>query len=174
MQIKIHQKAKKVLIVILVLTLTAIVVLALRPAQFPKDQVVETAPATDSQAAVDAVTAFYTLDYTESQDLWAARVCAHATEEGCTIVRSFFAPAMQDLLHENFIQTGCTALPVQLVEETGVTRIWQVEATLDHPWIGLNAQTQMVFVEMAQEDGQWLMNRILFEQETDRLNTATP
>lgn len=174
MQIKIHQKAKKVLIVILVLTLTAIVFLALRPDLFPKDQVVETAPATDSQAAVDAVTAFYTLDYAESPESWAARVCIHATEKGCAIVRSYFAPAMQDLLQENFIQTGCTVLPVRLVNETEDTRVWHVEATIDHPWMGLDAQIQMIFVEMAQENGQWLMNRILFEQEVERLNTATP
>jgi hypothetical protein len=81
---------------------------------------------------------------------------------------------MKDLLQENFIQTGCTVLPVRLVDDTGDTRIWQVEATIDHPWLGLDAQTQMVFVEMAQENGQWLMNRIMFEQEVDRLNTATP
>jgi len=174
MQIKIHQKTKKVLIVILVLTLTAIVFLALRPALFPKLQAVETTTATDSQAAVDAVTAFYTLDYTESPESWAARVCIHATEEGCAIVSSYFSPAMQGLLQENFIQTGCTVMPVRLVEDTGDIRIWQVEATLDHPWMGLDTQTQMVFVEMAQENGQWLMNRIMFEQEVDRLNTATP
>ena len=174
MHIKIHQKAKKVMVVILVLSMIAIVFLALRPALFPTHQILDTAPAADAQAAVDAVKAFYTLDYTESSDVWAARVCAHATEEGCAIVRSYFAPAMQHLLQENFIQTGCTAMPVRLAEDTGNTRIWQVEATLDHPWMGLDAQTQMVFVEMAQENGQWLMNRILFEQETDQLDTATP
>lgn len=174
MQIQIHQKAKKVLVIILILSLIGIVFLALRPALFPRHETLETTPAPDAQAAVDAVTAFYTLDYTESPDVWAARVCAYATEDGCAIVRSYFAPAMQSLLQDNFIQTGCTALPVRLVEETGERRIWQVEATLDHPWMGLDAQTQMVFVEMVWEDNQWLLNRILFEQETDRLNAGTP
>lgn len=174
MQIQIHQKAKKVLIAILILTLIAIVFLALRPALFPRHETLATTPVQDAQAAVNAVTAFYTLDYTESPDVWAARVCAYATEEGCAIVRSYFAPAMQSLLQVNFIQTGCTALPVRLVEDAEDKRIWQIEATLDHPWMGLDTQTQMVFVEMSWEDNQWLMNRILFEQEVDRLNTAIP
>lgn len=174
MQIKIHQKTKKVLVLILALTLTAIIFLALRPALFPEQQAAITTPVTDSQAAVDAVTAFYTLDYTESSESWAARVCIHATKEGCAIIRSYFTPAMQHLLQDNFIQTGCTVVPVRLVEDTGDMRVWQVEATIDHPWMGLDAQTQMVFVEMTQENDQWLMNRILFEQEVDRLDTANP
>jgi hypothetical protein len=174
MQIVLNPKVKKVLIAILILVLVAIVFLVLRPALLAEPAVSANQQTPDALAAVDAVTAFYTLDSAESSELWAARVCAYASEQGCAIVRTYFAPTIQILLQENSIQTGCTVLPVRMAAEDGDKRIWQLSVTLDHPWENLDTQTQTVFVEMAQGSGQWLMNRILFEQEAERFLTATP
>lgn len=174
MNIVIHPKVKKAMIVILIISMIAIVSLTLHPFLFPKPEVTDPTQAADAKAAVDAVMAFYTLDSSKSPELWANRVCAHTSEDGCRIVRSYFAPTMQILLQENSIQTGCTVLPVRLVEDDGGKHIWQVSVRLDHPWADLDAQTQTVFVEMSQENGKWLMNRILFEQEVERSTNSTP
>ena len=125
------------------------------------------------KAAVNAVTAFYTLDYTSSPELWISNVCAYATKKAATAIRSFFAPIVQTQVQSYQVQTGCNVQPIRLVEDDGDIRIWQVSVTLDHPWAGLDAPTQDVFVEVAKMHGGWLMNRILFEQEVERFINST-
>lgn len=173
MKIIFHPEARKILIAILITALLAIILLSLRSAIFPHPSVSETGLAPDAQAAVDAVTAFYTLDYTSSPKLWISNVCAYATDKGCNAIRSFFAPTIQTQVQDNQVQTGCSVQPIQLVEDAGDIRIWQVRVTLDHPWAGLNTPTQDVFVEVAKVHGRWLMNRILFKQEIERFATPT-
>ena len=72
------------------------------------------------------------------------------------------------------IQTSCTVEPIRLISDTDQNRVWQVHVSLDHPWSGLGSVTsQDVYVEVADVSGKWLMNRILFEQEVQRLVTHT-
>jgi hypothetical protein len=174
MNIVIHPKARKALIIILILAVFAIVLLALHSVIFPRPLVTESGLAPDAQAAVNAATAFYTLDYTVSPELWISNLCALSTTEGCDAIRGFFAPAVQDRVQSLQIQTGCTVQPIRLVEDDGDIRIWQVSVTLDHPWPGLETATQDVFVEVANIHGMWLTNRILFEQEIERSMNSTP
>jgi hypothetical protein len=171
MQIVFHPKVRKTLIAMLIIALLTIAFLSLRPWLFPRPQKSEMAIAPDTWAAMDAVTAFYTLDYTASPELWISRMCALATEKGCNVIRSFYAPTVQSLVQNFQVQTGCTVQPVRLVEDSGDVHIWQVSVALDHPWAGLEVLKQDVYVEVAKDHGRWLMNRILFEQETDRFIT---
>lgn len=174
MKIVFHPESRKILIAILITAVLAIVFLSLRSAIFPHPSVSETSLAPDAQAAVNAVTAFYTLDYTASPELWISNVCTYATDKGCNAIRTFFAPTLQSQEQVFHIQTGCSVQPVRLVEDDGDIRIWQVNVTLDHPWDGLVAPSQDVFIEVAKEhDGRWLMNRILFNQEKERFTTPT-
>ena len=127
--------------------------------------------APDAQAAARALTAFYTLDYTEPMDQWQARVCAQTTLDGCQLIQGLFAPAVRQGIEANQVKTGCTVQAIRLVEDTGDTRIWLLEVTLDAPWPG--AQSPMpVYAEVARINETWLLNRILFEQEAARF--ATP
>jgi hypothetical protein len=128
----------------------------------------------DAQSAIDAATAFYTLDYTANPDLWATRVCALATETGCRAIHAFFAPSVQAMVQENKVQTGCSVVPVRLVSDKGHHRIWQVNVTITDPWPGLEKTTQEAFVEVEEVNGVWLMNRILFQQEDGNFSTPTP
>ena len=173
MNIVIHPKARKALIIILILSVFSIVLLSLHSVIFPHPVVTESSPAPDAQAAVNAASAFYTLDYTVSPELWISNVCALSTNEGCDAIRGFFAPAVQDRVQSLQIQTGCTVQPIRLVEDEGDIRTWQVSVTLDHPWSGLEKATQDVFVEVANNHGVWLMNRILFVQEVERSMNST-
>jgi hypothetical protein len=120
----------------------------------------------DAQAAVKALTAFYTLDYTEPAAQWQARVCALSTPAGCQLIQSLFAPAVRQVVEANQVKTGCTVQAVRMVESDGATRIWQMEVTL-------NKSTTPVYAEVAQANGVWLLNRILFDQEAARF-AATP
>jgi competence protein ComGC len=173
MKIVFHPGARKMLIVLPIIVVLAIIFLSLRSAIFSHPSVSETDLAPDTQAAVNAVTAFYTLDYTKSPELWISNVCTYATDQGCNAIRSFFAPTIQSQVQNYQIQTGCNVRPIQLVEDDGDIRIWQVSVTLDHPWADLKAPTQDVLVEVAKVHGGWLMNRILFEQEIERFTTPT-
>lgn len=173
MKIAINPKARKALIVIVILAVIAIVLLSLHSVIFPIPEISETGVAPDAQAAVEAATAFYTLDYTSSSELWLSNVCSFSTEQGCNAIRSFFAPAIQNQVKSYRVQTGCSVLPIRLVEDDGDIRIWQVNVTLDHPWGGLDTATQDVFVEVAKVQSRWLMNRILFKQEIERFITPT-
>jgi hypothetical protein len=126
----------------------------------------------DAQAAVKALTAFYTLDYTEPAAQWQARVCALSTPAGCQLIQSLFAPAVRQVVEANQVKTGCTVQAVRMVESDGATRIWQMEVTLNNPWPSEKATTP-VYAEVAQANGVWLLNRILFDQEAARF-AATP
>jgi hypothetical protein len=126
----------------------------------------------DSQAAVKALTAFYTMDYTVPEDRWQAGVCALSTPNGCQLIQSLFAPTVRQVVEANRVKTGCTVQAIRKVEDDGVTHIWQLEVTLDDPWPGEKATTP-VYAEVAQANGVWLLNRILFDQEAARF-AATP
>ena len=173
MQIVISPKVRKILIVLAAIALLVAGFFAIRPAFMSQPAAASTGPSTDSQAAVNAVTAFYTLDYSQGIELWEARVCATATEAGCRAIQNFYAPAVQATMQEHEVQTGCTVQPIRLVSEAEHTRIWQVQVSLDHPWPGLETSAQDIYVELSDVKGKWLMNRILFQQEVERLVNPT-
>jgi hypothetical protein len=173
MQIAMPKKVLKILIVLLVVVILMIGFLAIHPLPAPTLSATATGMTPDAQAAVNAVTAFYTLNYTAGIDLWVTHVCATTTEAGCQAIKGYFAPAVQDMMKKHQIQTSCTVEPIRLISDTDQNRVWQVHVSLDHPWSGLNASSQDVYVEVADVSGKWLMNRILFQQEIQRLVTPT-
>ena len=174
MKIAIHPKAKKVLIIIAAVAIIAIATLAILPLLHKDSAAPAVGISPDAQAAVDAATAFYTLDYTVDSDLWATRVCAHTTDAGCRAIRIFFAPAVSTMVLENHVQTTCTVVPIRLISEKGNIRIWQVSVTLLNPWPELENSAQDAYVEVEKINGIWLMNRILFQQEVDQLIAPAP
>jgi hypothetical protein len=174
MQISFHPKAKKVLMLLGVIAFLGIAIFAVYPLLENSRSVGIKGTSPDAQAAIDAATAFYTLDYTANPDLWATRVCALTTEAGCRAIHAFFAPSIQAMVQENKVQTGCTVVPVRLVSNKGHLRVWQVSVAIINPWPGLEDPKQDAFVEVENVNGLWLMNRILFQQEVSKFLTPTP
>lgn len=174
MQITFHPKAKKVLIILGAIAVLSTAIFAAWPLLHKPLFTPAIGSFSDTQAAVDAVTAFYTLDYTANPDLWATRLCALTTEAGCRAIHAFFAPSVQAMVQKNQIQTGCTVVPVRLVSDKGHLRVWQVSVAIINPWPGLEDPKQDAFVEVENVDGLWLMNRILFQQEVGNFLTPTP
>jgi hypothetical protein len=174
MQISIHPKAKKILITLGAIALLGIAFFTVLPLLHSSSPTTATGTSPDAQAAVKALTAFYTLDYIESPELWATRVCTLATDSGCRAIHAFYATAVQVMVQENQIQTGCTVAPVRMVSDMGSIRIWHVNVTITKPWPGLGNPVQDVFVEVEDVNGIWLMNRILFQQEVGDFLTPIP
>jgi hypothetical protein len=128
----------------------------------------------DALAAIAAVTAFYTLDYTEPVDQWQGRVCALTTPDGCQLIETLFSPPVHQVVETNQVKTGCTVQALRMVEDKGDTHTWLLEVTLNNPWPGEKSTTQ-VYAEVARTNGTWLLNRILFDQEAAaRFGTLTP
>ena len=174
MQISFRPQAKKILIIFGAIAVLLIAFIAVEPLlhQAPAAPAMGTSP--DAQAAVDAASSFYTLDYAGNADLWEADVCAHATEAGCRAIHAFFAPSVEAMVQENQIQTGCHVIPIRLVFEDGNIHIWQVHITITDPWPALQDPEQDAFIEVEEVDGTWLMSRILFQQEAERFPIQTP
>ena len=173
-KITIHPEVKKILILLCTAAVLGIAILAALPLLQKSFSGPDAGSSSDARAAVDAVAAFYTLDYGADHDLWATRVCMHTTQAGCRAIRGFFAPAVEAMIVKNQVRTSCTVTPVRMVSDEGAIRVWQVSVTINQPWAGLDDPVQDVFVEMEQVNGFWLMNRILFQQETNTDPTLIP
>jgi hypothetical protein len=169
MQIVMHPKVKTFLLTLMAILLVTIVALVVRNLFYSVAVPTALVPPPDQEAAVEGVSAFYTLDYEESPDIWSERVCARSTVKGCEIVKGYFAPQIREMVAKHRIKTGCDVKAVRLVDDKGNTKTWQLLVTLNTPWKGLESASQTVFVEVSLEQGQWLMNRILFNQEIHRL-----
>lgn len=177
-EIQISRKKLRTGVVVVLLTLI-LILLILNPAQqdflkarfFHNQATPSPVDQGDGQAAAAALEAFYTLNYAEPLEQWEERVCALSTSDGCKILKTFFAPAVRQVVDANQVQTGCTVQTVAPVEDNGATRIWLLTVILDHPWPETSAEFQ-VYAEVAQVDGSWLFNRILFDQETSRFQTT--
>ena len=128
----------------------------------------------DALAAAKGVSAFYTLDFTEPPNLWPQRVCAYTTQEGCKAIQDFFAPAVIASAERYQVRTQAMAEPLQVVADLGTRRIWKLAVTLTNPWSDETVGAQEVYAEVRQEGGQWLLERILFEQEIAQYLTPAP
>jgi hypothetical protein len=130
----------------------------------------------DAQAAVAGVSAFYTIDYSETAQQWADRVCTTTTADGCTFVRGFLANTVHTTAEQYSVQTSCGVLPVAMVDddEEHMLRVWKMQVVLSNPWPGVEqSQTVYVAVEYDQVSQDWRMQHILFEQEAVKYE-ATP
>jgi len=123
----------------------------------------------DAQAAGAGLVAFYTIDYQESPDAWAERVCAVSTEQGREIATNFFASAVAVNAAQHSIQTSATVIPVAMVDDLGEEgRIWQVRVSMTNPWDADSESTEDAFVHVVYDGSQWLYERTLFAQEAER------
>jgi hypothetical protein len=132
----------------------------------------------DARAAIAGVSAFYTIDYTESADQWAERVCATTTDEGCLFSKGYYAGAVHVTAEKYSVHTSCTVLSVALVDndKTHMLRIWKMQVTLSNPWPTIQ-QTQAVYVAVAYDEKrqEWRMQHVLFDQEAQKyIKTPTP
>jgi hypothetical protein len=130
------------------------------------------------QAALEGVKAFYSVDYREKQDLWAARLCRVGTQPACDFYQNTVAPYIW-----GEFETSHTVVTVEvsgaekLTEGIASTRnnapvqIWQVSVKLSAPWPQGNGETSFpAQVLVVREGSGWKFERLLLKDELAKYN----
>lgn len=90
------------------------------------------------------------------QAAWQADICSKMTAKGCDLFEALYADALWKLS-----RTGATASFVRVAEEfEDFSAVWELSVQTDTA-----AEPLAVYVHVQQEDGRWLLARILFDQE---------
>lgn len=134
--------------------ITAAVVFALRfmPALFSPETGMDL-EAANRQPALQALNTIYAPAGEKAE--WEQSICGNMTAHGCEIFKSYYAaPIWQSGVQG--ADTHVTAIRASL--EDG-SQVWQAETNLD-------GKAQSIYIHVEQrEDGQWVLARILFEEE---------
>jgi hypothetical protein len=158
-----------IVLVILVIALAAIVILRSSKGSLAQ------AIGFDSgrSAALAGVEAFYSVDYHEGQDKWAARLCALSTEPACNFYQNTVAPflwpnfeAFQSVIIAKAGETVMLADEVAATRENAPMQIWQVGVNLSAPWPQGNGQASFpAYVLVVREESGWKFERFLLADE---------
>lgn len=117
------------------------------------------APLQQDQPAMRAVIAIYSADPASERSAWEDTVCSGMTAKGCSLFRSMYAPAIWAATSEKN-EASATMLQVADTLEDG-SQIWKVSVVRSATPADIYIQ-----VKADPENGQWLLERILFTQET--------
>lgn len=123
---------------------------------FPRAEAVQAAQA--DEPALTSLESMYSPSGERAE--WEARVCAGMSEKGCVVFKGMYAEAIW-----KSPQKGRTAsaafIEVAETFEDG-SQVWKTEITLDGTILP-------VYIHVVQnEEGKWLLNRVLFEQEAKK------
>jgi hypothetical protein len=99
------------------------------------------------------------------QSAWEDSVCAHMTGEGCQIFKAIYAKPLFDMPRE-----GATVSFVKVADELDDgTKVWLIDA------VSPGGETMSVYTHVSQDkSGDWLLIRVLFDQETEKYANQTP
>jgi hypothetical protein len=125
--------------------------------------------------ALAGAKAFYSIDYQDGPDVWAARLCAVSTKPACELYQSIVAPFLWlefEEYHSLIVaETGKATL---LSKETAGTRgdapmqVWQVTVNLSDPWPQGDGQTSFpAYVLVIKEESGWKFERFLLSEEIE-------
>jgi hypothetical protein len=124
-------------------------------------------------AAIAGVEAFYSVDYHEGQDKWAARLCALSTEPACDFYQNTVVPflwpdfeASQSVITAEAGEAVMLADEVAATHENALMQIWQVGVNLSAPWPQGNGQASFpAYVLVVREESGWKFERFLLADE---------
>lgn len=124
---------------------------------FLHPEAVDNIEAHNTQPAMQALTTIYTPNGEKAD--WEQSACANMTVKGCELFKTYYANPIW--------QTGLKGTQVTFVDVRDAlkdgTQVWQTEAT------AANGIAQPIFIQVEQRaDGQWLLARILFEEEAQK------
>ena len=127
-------------------------------------------------AAIAGVEAFYSVDYTESSDVWAARLCALSSEPACDFYQNTIMPYVwPEIVSTQTTVIAATDQVVKLADEVADTRdaepmqVWRMNVSLSQPWPQGNGQTEFpAYVLVVREKNGWKFERFLLNDELVR------
>lgn len=124
-------------------------------------------------AALAGAQAFYSVDYHDGQDVWAARLCSLSTQPACEFYQNTVAPFLwREFENAQTVVSAKAGDATLLAEETAATRrdapmqVWRVALELSVPWPQGDGQTSFpAHVLVVREDAGWKFERFLLEDE---------
>ena len=124
-------------------------------------------------AALAGVEAFYSVDYHDSQDLWAARLCAVSSQAACGFYQNSAAPYLWTGFKSARTVVSAQASAAQKLADIAAytdtnapMQVWQVEMKLSAPWPQGDGRTAFpAYVLVAKEGDSWKFERLLLEDE---------
>lgn len=126
-----------------------------------ESQTAQSTPA--DEPALQSLAAMYSP--TGERSAWEAQVCEGMSENGCQIFKVMFAEALWKSAFQGKPASVAFIQSVEILENG--TQVWQTEVS--------NADATLpIYVQVSQdESGLWLLDRVLFEQETTKYQTQS-
>lgn len=117
----------------------------------------------ENEPALSAVKAIFAPG--PDQSAWEESVCDNMTEDGCQIFKAIYAKPLFDMPRE-----GASATFVKVVDELDDgTKVWLINA------VPHSGNPTPIYTHVSQnESGNWLLIRVLFDQETEKYANPTP
>lgn len=99
------------------------------------------------------------------QSAWEESVCTNMTEDGCQIFKAIYAKPLFDMPRK-----GVSVTFVKIVDELDDgTKVWLINA------VPSDGNPTPVYAHVSQnESSDWLLIRVLFDQETEKYANPTP
>lgn len=119
-------------------------------------------PLPQDSPVIQAVATMYSADPASERSTWEDAVCSGMTAKGCSLFKTMYAPAIWAATTTQKNNVAVSVLQVVDTLEDG-SQIWHV-----------NVSTAVVpadiYIQVAADpaSGQWLLERVLFTQETAR------
>jgi len=126
---------------------------------------------TAMQAAETGALALCNIDFAEGGEQYVENVCEVSTQAGCTFFTSQIAAAWNDLARSySSERMECKAATSRFVEEGRqfgmLVQYWQINLLGTAGWPS-NAKNREYWVQVAEENGLWKLNRVLTTDEVD-------
>jgi hypothetical protein len=124
-------------------------------------------------AALAGAEAFYSINYQDGPDVWAARLCAASTRPACEFYQKTVAPYLwPEFEARRSVITAETGGAILLADEIAEAKpgtpmqVWQINVTLSAPWPQGDGRTAFpAHVLVAREEAGWKFERFLLPEE---------
>lgn len=167
-------------IVMLILILTALLATACQPVSRHTQRATATAYAADymnsaMQAAEEGALALCNIDFEEGAEKYVEDVCAASTQTGCKFFMTQIADAWNDLERSTSSdRLECVTGTSKFLEEGKqfgmLVQYWQINLVGHEGWSS-GAKNREYWIQVAEENGRWKLNRVLTGDEVEFYQT---
>ena len=126
-------------------------------------------------ATLAGAQAFYTVDFHQDADHWAAQLCQYSTQPACAYYQDAVAPFLWPaFIADQTVVNAQISEPILLADkpvegEANPIQIWQVRVTLSDPWPQGDGRTNFpAHVLVVRKSNGWKFERFLLADEITR------
>ncbi len=130
---------------------------------------------TAMEAAEDGAMALCNIDFEEGMDAYVEKICDASTQLGCELFTAQIADAWNDLERSyTSNRLGCNTGTSMFLEEGRqygmLVQYWQINLVGIEGWSS-SARNREYWVQVAEENGVWKLNRVLTGEEVNLYQT---